>query len=136
MNVDGDMIYKILFFILMSPVTINHDALDLTIQGPAPPPHWKAPLAPKHCQTCSLRSMYGWQAGDWHPTGMLSCYNVFKLSEMYVLTRMHSIPLVDRIPACTVLREEGCTCQGGYLPGRELVPAQVLPPPPWTDTHL
>ena len=37
MNVDGDMIYKILSFILMSRVTINHDALDLTIQGPAPP---------------------------------------------------------------------------------------------------
>ena len=37
MNMDGDMIFKILFFILMSHVTINHDALDLTIQGPAPP---------------------------------------------------------------------------------------------------
>ena len=73
MNVDGDMIYKIPFFILMSRVTINHDALDLTIHGPAPPPPWKATLAPpRHGQTCSLRSMYGLQAGDWHPTGMLS----------------------------------------------------------------
>ena len=36
MNVDGDMIYKILSFILMSRVTINHVALDLTIQGPPP----------------------------------------------------------------------------------------------------
>ena len=27
-----------------------------------------------HIQTCPLLSMYAWQAGVWHPTGMLSCY--------------------------------------------------------------
>ena len=33
------------------------------------------------------RNMYGWQAGDTHPTGMLSCYRpLTKLREGYVFT--------------------------------------------------
>ena len=57
--------------------------LDLTIQGPLPRHNQtcstSAPLyrdPKRQVQTCSLWNIYGWQAGGWHPTGMLSC-NVF-----------------------------------------------------------
>ena len=34
---------------------------------------YRDPTRPGHVQTCSLSSMYGWQADGPHPTGMLSC---------------------------------------------------------------
>ena len=49
-------------------VTISHDALDLTIQGPLfpgqPPTFLDRDLRHGHV---------GWQAGRWHPSEMLSC---------------------------------------------------------------
>ena len=73
-----------------SHVTISHDALDLTIQVPPQPRSTTYPSlqGPRHghVQTCSsytsfyrdtppptLWKVYGWQAGSWHPSGMLSC---------------------------------------------------------------
>ena len=36
---------------------------------------YNAPRPPRHVQTCSLWSTYGWQAGGLHPTWILSCFN-------------------------------------------------------------
>ena len=53
--------------------------LELTVQGHPPSPLYQDPLLgpglpplPRYVQTCSLRTMYDWQVGGWHPTGMLS----------------------------------------------------------------
>ena len=56
-----------------------HDALDLTTQGP---PFLDmgtrcTGTPPRHVQTCSLWSMYSWQADGCHPTEILSCSNIF-----------------------------------------------------------
>ena len=72
-------------------MTITHDAIDLTTQGPLyREPHPSSvpltspyrvpslcPTTPRHVQTYSLWSTNGWQADGWHPTGML--YLSFKL---------------------------------------------------------
>ena len=44
-------------------VTITHDTLDLTVQPPRDLAPWD--MGPTHV----------WQAGDTHPTGMLSCFH-------------------------------------------------------------
>ena len=75
----------------VSHTTITLDALDLTLQGPAPPPTHRDPKiqglpsictgtlpnigTPWHTQTCSLWTTYGWQVGGLHPIGILSCYH-------------------------------------------------------------
>ena len=48
-------------------MTITHDALDLTVHAP------QVLISGGH------QSMYGWQAGVTHPTGMRFCLYLFAL---------------------------------------------------------
>ena len=51
-----------------------------SVQGPGRPP--------RHVQTCSLGSTYGWQADDRYPTGMLSRFlkKLFYFREFFLFT--------------------------------------------------
>ena len=62
------------------PVTITNDALDFTVQPPpGPQSPWRhGPLAPIGTESDGT---YSWQAGSTHPTGLLSCYGLFTLSD-------------------------------------------------------
>ena len=58
-------------------VTITCDALDLTVQAPLPVDIRRG--TPSHPDPMLMtsggrRSLYGWQAGGTHPTGMLTSY--------------------------------------------------------------